>query len=507
MLAQWSDCRESRDDAGNDPLLAGTFSAHGTDFGSGEDETVDYREDRPQMIGRFRVLEKAGAGAFGTVWKAQDTELDRTVAIKVPRQGQLDAGQSKRFLQEARTSGQLRHPNIVGVHEVGRCGETVYMVADYIDGLTLAEWLECRRPTVREVAELCGKIGEAVHYAHVAGVIHRDLKPSNIIVDNSGEPHVTDFGLARRIAEEATMTADGHILGTPAYMSPEQFQGDSRRVDHRTDVYALGVILFELLTGQRPFCGSLQMLVSQVLEKESPSPREYNANVPRDLETICMQCLEKDPRRRYRTAREFAADLGRFLEGKPVAARPVSPPERFWRWYKCNGLVAGLATALFLVLVIGLIVTANQWRRAEIAAAQEAEARRELETITGQLLELANRLRKLESDHKPAEMLGLYRAGGHARADLRLAYPHPLESLQAAGRPLAAPKAAIAPPATASAAVRGGTTLRRPHPEPEKLSHSAELRAEAKSALQRLEQLAPDVARQCREALPELVGN
>jgi serine/threonine protein kinase len=501
--------RESIAVAGRDPLSVGQCAGDGTAFGLDGDATIEYRPDRPQVIGRFQLLEKAGAGAFGTVWKARDKDLDRTVAIKVPRQGQLDAREANRFLQEARTSGQLRHPNIVSVHEVGRQGDTVYIVADYIDGQTLADWLVRRRPTVRQAAELCRKIAEAVHYAHEAGVIHRDLKPSNIMVDASGEPQVTDFGLARRTAEEVTMTAEGQILGTPAYMSPEQLQGDNRHVDHRADLYALGVILFELLTGERPFRGSVQMLVGQVIEKEAPSPRELDSNVPRDLEKICMKCLEKDPRRRYRHAGALAEDLGRFLEGMPVTARSISPPVRFWRWCKRNRLAAGLTAALFLVLLVGLAVTTSQWLRAQETAAREAETRSEIETLTRQLLELAERLRNLEDSQSRAGLSAFPRAEGRKDAELRFSYsrlseaPKSARGLRQLEEPEPRAELRLIPPEDPGECAKLG----RAPSQPKETSEIAGLRAEAKATLQRLEELSPTVAERCRGALPELVGD
>jgi tetratricopeptide (TPR) repeat protein len=321
-----------------------------------------------RVLGRFELLEFVGAGAFGTVFKARDLELDRLVAIKVPRPGSLGGpGHLDRFLREARSAARLRHPSIVPVHEVGQADGLPFLVSEFVQGLTLADWLTAGRPGIRDAARLTLVVAEALHYAHEQGVVHRDVKPSNILLDDQGEPHLTDFGLARRDAGEVTVTIEGQILGTPAYMSPEQARGEGHRVDGRSDVYSLGVVLYLLLTGELPFRGNTRMLLHQVLHDEPRPPRGLNDAIPRDLETVCLKCLHKEPHRRYASAHELADDLRAFLDGRPVQARPVGRLERLWRRCRRNPAVAGLSAALLLSVVLGFAGVVWKWRDAERA--------------------------------------------------------------------------------------------------------------------------------------------
>jgi N-acetylneuraminic acid mutarotase len=297
---------------------------------------------------------------MGVVFKARQISLNRIVAIKTVLGGLLtNETEMQRFRAEAQAAARLQHPNIVAIHAVGECNGLPYFSMDFIEGKSLTELARAGPLDGKRAAGYLKTIAEAISYAHQNGILHRDLKPSNVMIDRFDQPRVTDFGLAKRLGEDLELTLTGQMLGTPGFISPEQAGGRSDLVGPRSDIYSLGAILYFLLTARPPFAGkTLEETLSQVFHKEPVPPRQLNPAVPRDLETICLKCLEKEGLRRYAGADELAGELDRFARGETILARPVSPTAKSWRWVRRHPAVASMAISLAITLAALLAVVA-----------------------------------------------------------------------------------------------------------------------------------------------------
>lgn len=321
---------------------------------------------RPSIVG-YEILDELGRGGMGVVYKARQVGLDRIVALKtILARGSKPDDQARRFLQEAKAMALLQHPGVVQIHEIGDCGGQPYLVMEYVGGGNLSDRLAGKPVAPRQAAELVARLADAVSAAHQQGVIHRDLKPSNILIAADGTPKIADFGLAKWFAAPSDNTQTGRPMGTPSYMAPEQIFSNRMALGPTVDVYALGAILYELLTGHPPFLADNPLDTLQLVISQDPvPPRRWQPKTPRDLETICLKCLEKEPRRRYATARGMADDLGRFLAGEPITARPVGPVERCWRWARARPSAAALiGLGLTTMLMVLVLVTAFNRRLA-----------------------------------------------------------------------------------------------------------------------------------------------
>ena len=289
---------------------------------------------RRSRFGDYELIEEIAHGGMGVVYRARQVSLERIVAVKMLLFGQF-AGKAafERFRAEAQTAAHLQHPNIVAVHEIGETDGQPYFSMDYVAGRNLAELVRDRPMPARQAAGYLRKIAHAVHYAHVHGVLHRDLKPANVLIDEADEPRITDFGLARQLAGDSGLTLTGQVLGSPNFMPPEQGTGKRAKVGPASDIYGLGALLYYLLTARPPFLAeTFEATLAQVLNTDPVAPRQLNPGIPRDLETICLKCLEKDPARRYASAAELAAELDRFLRDEPILARSIGPAGKVWRW-------------------------------------------------------------------------------------------------------------------------------------------------------------------------------
>lgn len=368
-----------------------------------------------QRLGRFQIERELGRGGLGVVFLARDPVLQRRVALKVPRPEALLTQEARlRFTREAQAAARLTHPNLVAVHEVGQAGPVTYIVSALCEGPNLATWLAGHKapPSPRLAARLVERLAEAVHYAHSLGILHRDIKPSNILLEPTMRgstggrednelgfiPKLADFGLARVEDLGGQETQTGAVLGTPGYMSPEQAEGRGSSIGAATDVYGLGTVLYELLVGRGPFAeDSGGNVLYRVIHEEPKRPRELVPNVPRDLEAICLKCLEKDPGARYRSAADLATDLGRYLAGEATLARPIGPLGRAARWVQRQPWIAGLGALVFSLLFVVAAVSTF----AAIRIARERDLAEQAEQASKDAL--AKRQAALEAEAKALE--------------------------------------------------------------------------------------------------------
>lgn len=355
-----------------------------------------------RYFGDYELLEEIARGGMGVVYKARQVKLNRIVAVKMILSGHLASeGDVKRFYTEAEAAANLEHPNIVPIYEVGEHNGQHYFSMGYIEGESLSQKLADGPLPPQEAANIVEQVAHAIDYAHQRGVLHRDLKPANVLIDSDSQPHVTDFGLAKRVESDSDLTRTGQVLGTPSFMPPEQAAGRLDVVGPVADVYSLGAILYTLLAGRPPFqSANVLDTLKQVVEREPVSPRQLNPAASRDLETICLKCLEKSVARRYATAGELAAELRRFLNDEPIHARPISRTARFWKWCRRNPVVSALSAVCLVAVIVGLIGVTTQWLRAE----EEADrANREAEEKSRALVAETRALAKAVTEEQRAK--------------------------------------------------------------------------------------------------------
>src|SRR5262252_3196290 len=334
------------------------------DPGANDSERSADKKRTPQSaktfadFGDYELLELIGRGGQGVVYRARQKSLNRTVALKVIGLGHwATEGHLKRFRREAESAASLDHSGIVPIYEVGERDGSCYFSMKLIEGGQLDDVSKREPISIRQAVELIAKVARTVHYAHEHGILHRDIKPGNILLDQNGEPHLTDFGLARLVETESTVTRTLEVLGTPSYMAPEQAVGNNSALTAATDVYALGAVLYQLLTGHPPFAGGTTYeTIKLLLDTEPRQPRAWNPKIDHDLSTICLKCLEKDPQRRYSSALALAEDLERWLRHEPILARHTGFVIRAEKWLQRNPTAAGIAVlSLALMAAVSVI--------------------------------------------------------------------------------------------------------------------------------------------------------
>lgn len=469
-------------------------------------------------FGQYVLVEEVGRGGVGVVYRAEQSRPARSVALKVLHGGsRAEALDVQRLHAEADAAAALDHRSIVPVFEVGECDGCHFLAMGFVEGETLAERLRRGPLTGREAAPLLKRIAEAIAFAHDAGIVHRDLKPSNIMLDAGGEPRVTDFGLAKQLGSDGQLTATGQIVGTPSYMAPEQATGRTKDVGPAVDVYALGGVLYCMLTGRPPFqAATLTDTLIQVAQNEPVPPSVLNPSIERDLETICLKCLEKSPERRYGSASEVAEELGRFVDGLPLRARRVGTFGRAVRWCRRNSAVATLVGVVAVSLLLGTVISTY-------FALQARSRSEEIERLSRELVALALEVRDSEavdsdedgpvaviefpepeedepksSDTEPGTSvdtvdLNVTPAGDPARADAE-----PLETADKTDRPEPRTVIRSSPPLGGSGPNRPGMARHAKSGRP-----ARDLRMQYQTRVDRLRQIAPDLATEFSKAIPE----
>ena len=379
-------------------------------------DTVLHRAPDPmpgefvRYFGDYELVQEIARGGMGVVYEAKQISLNRAVALKMILAGAFASeAEVRRFHQEAEAAASLDHPHIVPIHEVGQYKGRHYFTMKLIEGGPLSEHLGRLKGDLRGAAAMTAKVARAVHFAHQRGILHRDLKPANVLLDAKDEPHVTDFGLAKRVGAEApglTLTGPGGVVGTPAYMPPEQARGE-KNLTTAADIYSLGAILYAQLTGQPPFRAKTPLdTLRKLMDEEPAPPRSLNARVPADLETICLKCLEKEPAKRYASAQELAAELDRWLRHEPILARPVSTLERVAKWVRRHPAAAMAAAAMLALSVALALAGFTAWRNAEQRAAAVQDlgtARAQLTGIQAQVAEKAALLEAKQRELKASQ--------------------------------------------------------------------------------------------------------
>lgn len=365
----------------------------------------------PQIPG-YTILELIGRGGMGVVYKARHEKLNRLVALKMIAAGaNATEDQLERFNTEARAVAQIQHPNIVQIHEIGTHDDLPYFSLEFVEGGSLAQQTNGIPQPPDKAAELVMILAKAMAVAHRLDIVHRDLKPANVLLDKEGQPKITDFGLAKLVEEDTGATQEGTILGSPGYMPPEQASGDLKAVDHLSDIYSLGAVLYEMLTGKPPFQGtSTPEILEQVRQKEPTPLTQLQPTVPVDVETICLKCLQKDKRKRYESAQALADDLGRFFNREPIYARPISSMERLWRWCKRHPQKAIAAISILIAAAFGGFavyynIRASHDRDSMLQATRNADLQR---AKTEMATKAASAAKKEELSERHRKELSLY---------------------------------------------------------------------------------------------------